>query len=343
MEGRGIGMWPLLALLYLLMAWPTKASGAQVPDLRFVEYLDTDRSVLLKWGFDDVQGNITFRITVQTTGWVGFGLSPNGDMIGADMVIGGVGAEGIYFTAKPIKLIYAYGDTDEIEYHSTRRGTKEVNLLNYMPRVTPQHRDYIDVTMDNFIIPAVKTHYQCRVRKMPRLNVTHHIEPVIDNVDFIYHIVLYACPAFVKDEHEGECYTENVVDECYTMMAAWAPGAGAFELPEDVGIPIGGNNNDTLYRLEIHYNNPTSKEGRRDSSGLRLYYTSELRRHSAGTLTTGVVLTNDYKIPPGATQFHTYGTGGKQVDFLAVNEHYNLEFEETHKLGNIKTIKAVRI
>lgn len=69
---------------------------------------------------------------------------------------------------KPIKLIYAYGDTDEIEYHSTHRGTKEVNLLNYMPRVTPQHRDYIDVTMDNvskFILYISEVHFLTIVTK----------------------------------------------------------------------------------------------------------------------------------------------------------------------------------
>lgn len=48
--------------------------------------------------------------------------------------------------------------------------------------------------------------------------------------------------------------------------------------------------------------------GRQDSSGLRMYYTSELRRHNVGTLTTGLTVSIDYKIPPGATQFHTYGT-----------------------------------
>lgn len=33
-----------------------------------------------------------------------------------------------------------------------------------------------------------------------------------------------------------------------------------FEVPEHVGIPIGGGE-DFLYRLEIHYNNPTLIEG----------------------------------------------------------------------------------
>ncbi|KAK0148100.1 DBH-like monooxygenase protein 2 [Merluccius polli] len=430
MKGSSIRMWPQLALLYLLMAWPTGA-GAQVADMPFMEYLDPDHLVLLRWGFDDAEGHITFTVSIQTTGWIGFGLSPNGNMIGADMVIGGVGTGGIYFkdrhatgkflphvdshqdyvlismtevegrtsmtfkrplqtcdeedfhiTAKPIKLIYAYGETDTIEYHSSRRGTKEVNLLNHMPRVTLLDRKYFDITMNKTQIPARDTHYHCRARKMPRLNVTHHvyrIEPLIENMDLVHHMVLYGCPKDVTEDYDGTCYIGNVVDRCFRMTAVWAVGGKAFELPEDAGIPIGGNNNDIHYRLEVHYNNPTSQAGRQDSSGLRFYYTSELRRHNVGILPAGLrVGLIDYKIPPGATQFHTYGTcntslfselvegpvpdihlfavmlhthlagrkvkaavfrDGVQKEFLAVNENYDFEFQEFKNLGNIKTIK----
>ncbi|CAB1322262.1 unnamed protein product, partial [Coregonus sp. 'balchen'] len=37
----------------------------------------------------------------------------------------------------PVKLIYAYGTTDDIGYHCKSRGTIEVNLLNFMPRSSP--------------------------------------------------------------------------------------------------------------------------------------------------------------------------------------------------------------
>lgn len=51
--------------------------------------------------------------------------------------------------AQPIKLIYAYGLTDDITYHQARRGTKEVNLLDYMPRTTLTNSKYFSVTVDN--------------------------------------------------------------------------------------------------------------------------------------------------------------------------------------------------
>ena len=42
------------------------------------------------WTFDNAAETISFAVRVQTTGWVGFGLSPNGQMPNSDVVIGWV-------------------------------------------------------------------------------------------------------------------------------------------------------------------------------------------------------------------------------------------------------------
>lgn len=47
-----------------------------------------------------------------------------------------------------------------------------------------------------------------------------------------------------------------------TVDMSWFLKRQVFELPEDVGIPIGGADSNTLYRLEIHYNNPTNIAGK---------------------------------------------------------------------------------
>lgn len=88
---------PLLAALLSVAAGPARGSD---PDLPFMEYLDAEHLVCLKWGFDDLQDNITFKLVVNTTGWVGFGSSPNGDMRGSDLVIGGLNATGPYFAVR---------------------------------------------------------------------------------------------------------------------------------------------------------------------------------------------------------------------------------------------------
>ena len=42
----------------------------------------------LYWNFSSIKESISFAVRVRTTGWIGFGLSPNGQMPGSDVVIG---------------------------------------------------------------------------------------------------------------------------------------------------------------------------------------------------------------------------------------------------------------
>ncbi|XP_069552777.1 DBH-like monooxygenase protein 2 homolog [Brachyistius frenatus] len=423
-------MCPLLLFLSLFLSW-TKQTLATDPSMPFMEYLDQDHLVCLKWGYDNLQGHITFQLVVNSTGWVSFGLSPNGGMKGSDIVIGGLGPDGIYFTdrhatgnsmpivdeqqnytllsgnenegqttitfqrsiqtcddkdfhitAQPIKLIYAYGTTDEISYHGARRGTKEVNLLNYMPKTNSANAKYLLAKVDNITVPPVSTYYHCKIMKFPKLNTKHHIyqiEPVIENYDVVHHMLLYHCPPFVTEPYDKQCYMGDVGDACFGVAASWGVGGGVYELPENVGIPVGGEVNDVFYRLEIHYNNPHNKTDITDSSGLRLHYTAQLRQHDMGILTTGLISLSKLKldIPPKAPQFHIYGIcntthfselvnpvpnlqvfavllhthlagrkvrvghfrNGKQEGFLGLDENYNFEMQQTVNLGNIRTIQ----
>ncbi|XP_075905693.1 DBH-like monooxygenase protein 2 homolog [Nelusetta ayraudi] len=422
-----------LPLLAVLLSLGTRAArGSSDPGLPFMEYLDQEDLVCLKWGFDDLQGNITFQLVVNTTGWVGFGFSPNGGMQGSDMVMGGLNSSGTYFadyhatgktmplvdqqqsytllslnendgqttmtfqraiqscdeqdfhiTAQAIKLIYAYGLTDKISYHGVRRGTKEVNLLNHRPRSSHSHLKFLNATVHNITVPASHTYYHCKVMKLPALDTKHHVymfEPVIEHADLVHHMLLYRCPSFVTQVYDKPCYMGDVGDACYSVVAGWGLGGGLFQLPENVGIPVGGDDSHTHYRLEIHYNNVKMETGRTDSSGLRLYYRPvQPGQLDVGILTTGLVPLGhlDYSIPPKAPQFHTYGVcntslfsqllnplpdlhvfavllhthltgsqvrvghyrGGKQIDFLGLNDNYKFELQEIVSLGNIKTIK----
>lgn len=96
-------MLSLLHFFCLFLLWGT---GVGTPDtsLPYMVYLDGNQMVCLHWGFDDLQGDIEFQLTVNTTGWVGFGLSPNGNMIAADIVIGGMGPSEPYFTVSGFRL-----------------------------------------------------------------------------------------------------------------------------------------------------------------------------------------------------------------------------------------------
>lgn len=87
---------PLLSVLYI----GTKGAEVLEHNMPFMEYLDQDHLVCLKWGFNDPTGSITFKLVVNTTGWVGFGFSPNGGMQGSDIVMGGFRSGGSYFAVR---------------------------------------------------------------------------------------------------------------------------------------------------------------------------------------------------------------------------------------------------
>ena len=63
-------------------------------EYRFQRVLDSEESYVLYWSFDLEAGTIAFAVNVSTTGWVGFGLSPNGQMPLSDVVIGWVDDNG---------------------------------------------------------------------------------------------------------------------------------------------------------------------------------------------------------------------------------------------------------
>ena len=52
---------------------------------------------VLHWNFSIAERTIAFAVNVSTTGWVGFGLSPNGGMTNSDVVMGWVRNGQTYF------------------------------------------------------------------------------------------------------------------------------------------------------------------------------------------------------------------------------------------------------
>ena len=80
-----------LALLATAMQLAMCAHSLE-EEYRFSAILDNGYK--LHWNFDLEQQMIAFAVNVSTTGWVGFGLSPNGQMPGSDVVIGWVDNDG---------------------------------------------------------------------------------------------------------------------------------------------------------------------------------------------------------------------------------------------------------
>jgi Copper type II ascorbate-dependent monooxygenase, C-terminal domain/Copper type II ascorbate-dependent monooxygenase, N-terminal domain len=92
----------------------------------------------------------------------------------------------------------------------------------------------------------------------------------------------------------------------------WAPGDVPFELPSDLGFPLGpGDFGLRSFKLQIHYNNPELLENIIDNSGVRIYYAKTPRPIQAGIFEVGDpnVGLMDEPVGTGLIE-HTFECGG---------------------------------
>lgn len=198
----------------------------------------------------------------------------------------------------PTRLIAAWGNTDFIGYHGLNRARISVrifsesttnNNVQILESTLSEGGDgFFDVREDDHLIEAKETTYAyvCRTFSdiKQELGLTQDsitaigTVPVVDEdtSQFVHHFTVYL---------KQDCSGTNQLQR--SMVFGWAPGGEGMMMPEDVGFPLF----DTVYRqaieIEIHYNNPSLVSGKRDSSGVRLFYSLEERTHKAGVLELG--------------------------------------------------------
>ena len=74
---------------------------------------------IMYWNYTD--SDILFEVHVKTKGWVGFGLSPNGDMLNSDVIVAWVNADGsTHFTDRNIKTTRAVNVDKEQNWFSLK-------------------------------------------------------------------------------------------------------------------------------------------------------------------------------------------------------------------------------
>ncbi|KAK3792767.1 hypothetical protein RRG08_023100 [Elysia crispata] len=223
------------------------------------------------------------------------------------------------------RVIYAYSNTDPlsddaIRYHGNTRGTKSVLLLD--PPTSEQHTDalpsgvkVLEFTNRNTSVPADDTTYHCTMWRLPDMGGKNHMiryEPVIQagHETLVHHMVLYYCSGTVREgSFPASSYktSPQQVYNCYNVLIAWAIGGKIFNFPKHVGYPVGGADDPGIFMLETHYDNPRMRSGYVDSSGMRMYLTSQLRQHDAGILLIGVNVDEYHIIPPYEKSFLSQG------------------------------------
>ncbi|KAK3521504.1 hypothetical protein QTP70_007969 [Hemibagrus guttatus] len=132
------------------------------------------------------------------------------------------------------------------------------------------------------------------------------------NEAIVHHMEVFECSPHMDSvpQYSGFCDSKMKppkLNSCRHVLAAWALGAEPFYYPSDAGLPLGGEGSSRFLRLEVHYHNPLHISGRRDSSGIRLWFTSSLRRFDAGIMELGLVYTPVMAIPPHQHTFQLTG------------------------------------
>jgi len=207
-------------------------------------------------------------------------------------------------------VLFAFQDIDpvcsgradiecELEAHNLQSmGSQSINFFSGESSVVamPDEYDEFSFLMDNYAVPPEDTTYHCKFIELePYINKTSHMiryDPVIQpgNEAAVHHIILYWCQDFNESfiGEETDCNDHANMPELKCTqdinLAGWAVGASDFYFPEHVGYPIQGK----MYMLlEIHYDNPNLVEGIIDSSGIKIYWTEELREFEAGQIGIG--------------------------------------------------------
>ncbi|KAJ8916282.1 hypothetical protein NQ315_016423 [Exocentrus adspersus] len=201
-----------------------------------------------------------------------------------------------------------------------------------------------------------ETLYWCRVFRIPAISRKHHLiryEPLqgVSGSIGLQHVVLYECqdnPQVEKlaDTTGRQCFEPHSQPlSCNTVVASWAKGSEGFSFPPEAGYPLDVQTA-KYYLMETHYTSPMDgSQGVLDGSGLRLYYTPELRRHDAGVISIGMDPNWRHIIPPGQQKVvssgHCVADCTRQA-FPRAGINMFAVVMKTHKIGKQVALRHIR-
>ncbi|EPY84719.1 dopamine beta-hydroxylase [Camelus ferus] len=246
---------------------------------------------------------------------------------------------------------------ETINTSGLQTGLQRVQLLkpNISIPALPADVRTMEIRAPDVLIPGQVTTYWCHITELPEGFSRHHIvmyEPIVTegNEALVHHMEVFQCAAEFQSfpQFSGPCDSKmkpERLNYCRHVLAAWALGAKAFYYPEEAGLAFGGPGSSRFLRLEVHYHNPLKIKGRRDSSGIRLYYTATLRRFDAGILELGLVYTPVMAVPPQETAFVLSGYCTDKCtqlgDVLITSCTYNTEDRKLATVGGFGILEEM--
>ncbi len=169
-----------------------------------------------------------------------------------------------------------------------------------------------------YALPQRTTNYRCWSLTVPAGNASgqeymFRFEPLIDNTAHTHHTLLFKNTGQL--EPEGVPFDCGSVQLSWNMVAGWAPGRQADEIPREAGVPIAQG--DQLI-LQVHYDSVTDAN-QTDNSGVRVLLTDDTNLEEAGMLWCG----NIWQGPmngPAEVKNHTWNVS-QDMTIFAVFPH----------------------
>jgi hypothetical protein len=228
------------------------------------------------------------------------GAPPQPGAGGGAMVIGGGGAAGSYVGAGGQVVVPGGGGSGNVVGGGAGGAVQIVGAPDSGTKPLDSECNYIDLTARsdaagtpfNVPYPTVELYQSFGFHvDLKGSKQAFSFSPMIDNDQVIHHWLLYQV---TTPQTTGESHNEGGIGAFHAdgnLIAGWAPGAGDWNLPADVGAELAGSD----FVLEVHYNNQTSGKAMTDKSGVRICAGKTPRPNTAGISWLG----NDlFSIPP---------------------------------------------
>eukprot|EP00475_Leptophrys_vorax_P011106 TRINITY_DN1764_c0_g1_i5.p1 TRINITY_DN1764_c0_g1~~TRINITY_DN1764_c0_g1_i5.p1 ORF type:complete len:573 (-),score=100.51 TRINITY_DN1764_c0_g1_i5:97-1776(-) len=210
------------------------------------------------------------------------------------------------------RMVWAYGSTTSLSYHSANRGPFALFLAGGADPVANSSWSTVDLNMTSYTVPSVYTTYACNSFFLPN-STTYYIKrfeflnahQVVKSQ--VHHIVLYSCSSASSSgftQYYGNQQVCNFsTSGCQDVIYVWAPGQDVFQLPDGVSFQMGATG--AAYAvIQVHYTNPNNVSGEIDSSGVRVFYDTIPTAHIAGVLQTGDAIVRAPPLPANTDLIH---------------------------------------
>lgn len=220
------------------------------------------------------------------------------------------------FKKGSLPVVYAWGNTTEIDYHGPNRGTAAVSFIedpSVLPFPPADATGTIDVLFNpGYVLEGRDTYYICQsfdlgtedlqvVAVAPLLNSSSQVNQLAHHIlfhnygstitsDYNFHVGA-TTPCFARKGTGHDLSAEGTSPlgraQNQGLISAWALGGGPLIFPLEAGFAIGATTSRYVI-LEMHINNPTKNNVLLvNNVGVRIYTTNKPRQYNTASLVVG--------------------------------------------------------